>query len=202
MDIADLDAEHIPAAGQLLARAFINDGLTRHMYPDVAEREMHTPWHFAAVVRYAKLFGRVHAIAGDELMGVAVWLPPGQCEMTENRIAASGLDACPAVLGEAAFGRFVSALQSIEPFHGEDVPGRHWYLSVIGVHPEHSGKGIGSALLKPTLAEADADGLPCYLETAESRNLPFYERHGFDVLRHGAVPGTDFEYWTMLRQPR
>lgn len=201
MDVVNLEPDRIPAAGALLARALFEDGLARHMYPDNGERRTHTPWHFSAVVRYGVLFGRVLTTAGEP-RGVAVWLPPGESAMTDSRVAAAGLDASPAVLGEEAFGRFMSVMEQIEPLHEQDVPDRHWYLALLGVDPEHAGRGIGSALIEPVLAEADRDGLPCYLETAEKLNLAFYEKHGFEVLRHGIASGTAVEYWTMRRLPR
>lgn len=198
--VVDLKQDDIPAAGAVLARALFADGLAIHMCPDEQERKARTPWHFSAIVRYGVLFGRVLTTAGEP-HGVAVWLPPGETAMTENRITAAGMDAAPAVLGEAAFGRFASAMALIEPHHAQDVPPQHWYLALVGVDPDYAGKGIGSALLRPILAQADADGLPCYLETAEARNVGYYHKHGFETLRHGSVPNTAVEYWTMLRMP-
>lgn len=60
---------------------------------------------------------------------------------------------------------------------------------------------VGS-LLRPILAEADAEALPCYLETAEERNVAFYRKHGFETVRHGTALDTPVEYWTMQRSPR
>jgi hypothetical protein len=31
-------------------------------------------------------------------------------------------------------------------------------------------------------------------------NLPFYERHGFQVVSDGEAPGTGLRIWAMLRQ--
>src|SRR5690606_24820948 len=120
-----LKPDQIPAAGAVLARALFKDGLARHMYPDRQERKSHTPWHFSAMVRYGVLFGRVLATAGEP-HGVAVWLTPGETAMTDNRIAAAGLDASPAVLGEEAFGCFVNVTAHIEPYRERDVPPQHW----------------------------------------------------------------------------
>ena len=44
------------------------------------------------------------------------------------------------------------------------------------------GRGLGSQLLKHTLVAVDKDRLPAFLETANPRNVPLYERHGFDVI--------------------
>jgi hypothetical protein len=54
------------------------------------------------------------------------------------------------------------------------------------------------ALIKPGLARADSDGLPCYLETFQERHLAFYEEHGFQIAGAGCIPdGPNF--WTMIR---
>jgi predicted N-acetyltransferase YhbS len=76
------------------------------------------------------------------------------------------------------------------------------FLAVLGVDPELQGQGIGGALLQPVLDRADQHELPCYLETVEPSNLPFYSRHGFGVLDEGVEPTSDLRYWTLLRSPQ
>ena len=80
-------------------------------------------------------------------------------------------------------------------------PEPHWYLYLLGVEPARQGRGVGRALLAPTLARADAGGVPCYLETQNSRNVGFYERLGFRVTSDGWAPGTTLRVWTMRREP-
>ena len=77
----------------------------------------------------------------------------------------------------------------------------HWYLVAIGVDPALQGSGVGTRLLAPGLAAADAEGLPAYLETEKERNLPFYGRHGFEVRDEISRRGTP-TVWTMWREPR
>jgi ribosomal protein S18 acetylase RimI-like enzyme len=78
----------------------------------------------------------------------------------------------------------------------------HWYLYYVGVTPSQQGHGIGSALLASLLARADAEALPCYLETGVARNVGFYERHGFQVVAEGALPREGPRLWAMLQAPR
>jgi GNAT superfamily N-acetyltransferase len=70
------------------------------------------------------------------------------------------------------------------------------------IAPMQQGQGIGSALLQPVLARADAHRLPCYLETGVARNVPFYERHGFQVVAEGILPRGGPPLWAMVRVPR
>ena len=65
----------------------------------------------------------------------------------------------------------------------------HWYLNVVSTLPSRQGTGLGSTILQPVLAEADADGRPCYLESSNPRNVSLYLRHGF--VETGALPLPD-----------
>jgi ribosomal protein S18 acetylase RimI-like enzyme len=77
----------------------------------------------------------------------------------------------------------------------------HWYLAVIGVDAARQGFGLGSMLVQHTLASCDKDQVPAYLESTNPKNIPFYERHGFELLgtiQAGASP----PMFPMLRKPR
>lgn len=192
------DAE---TAGDTLGKAFHGDPLASYMLPDPEVRRRLLPWHFATLARYGVLFGETYASQGN-VRGVAVWLTPGETEMTPERLAAAGMDQAPAVLGTAAWERFMGVTEFMEGLHSTDMSDDHWYLAAIGVDPEAAGKGLGSALLRPVLAVADTQGKRCYLETAEAANKPFYERHGFVVVRQGTEPASGIDYWTFRRAPQ
>ena len=70
------------------------------------------------------------------------------------------------------------------------------------MEPSQQGTGVGAALLRPALARADAEGVPCYLETQNGRNVGFYGKQGFRVVSDGEEPGHGLRVWTMLRAPR
>ncbi|MFH1626439.1 MAG: GNAT family N-acetyltransferase, partial [Pseudomonadota bacterium] len=77
---------------------------------------------------------------------------------------------------------------------------KHWYLWIVGVEPQSQGKGYASKLLRPMLTRIDKDGLPCYLETLDERNVPIYEHLGFKVVDESTVPNTSITNWAMLRE--
>lgn len=77
----------------------------------------------------------------------------------------------------------------------------HWYLNVVSTLPSHRSRGLGAAVLAPVLAQADADGLPCYLESTNPRNRTLYYRHGFEDLgdiEFGDGPGMR-QMWRLPR---
>ena len=77
----------------------------------------------------------------------------------------------------------------------------HWYLAVLGTAPEHQGKGVGSALISPILQKCDAEGVPAYLESSKESNIPFYQRHGFEVTGEIKVKNGP-TLWPMWRDPQ
>lgn len=113
----------------------------------------------------------------------------------------AGMMSAPFKFGIGAFGRFLSANNHLEHLHKRDVPQQHWYLMILGVDPPRQGQGLGSAVILPVLDRADRENLPCYLETAKERNLPFYRKHGFEVVVEDDLPRGGPHFWTMLRQP-
>ncbi len=76
-----------------------------------------------------------------------------------------------------------------------------WYLPLIGVDPRCQGRGYGSALLRHALERCDRDGMPSYLESSNPRNIPLYQRHGFEII--GSIQaGTSPTVVAMLRPRR
>ena len=110
-------------------------------------------------------------VTGD-IEAVAVWIPPGVAELTDEQEVAFEQ------LVEQLFGdRAEAAQRAVRPssssHHPSDEP--HYYLSLLGTHRDHTGQGIGTALLKECLAQIDAEGMPAYLESTNPANLTRYE---------------------------
>jgi GNAT superfamily N-acetyltransferase len=109
---------------------------------------------------------------------VALWDPP-------NRPDGPGL---PAALPAAARHRLRGYDKAV---HGAFPTTPFWYLGVLATHPQHAGRRLGRAVMKPGLERARADGVPAYLETATARNVGLYERAGWEVTKELAVDGLD-----------
>lgn len=78
----------------------------------------------------------------------------------------------------------------------------HYYLQFIGCRHAHQGGGIGAGLLGHGIEICDERGMPAYLECSNRRNIPLYERHGFEVRAEQAVGRNGPMAWFMWRESR
>lgn len=111
-----------------------------------------------------------------EAATVAVWLPPGVDELTDEQEAEVDALLASTLAPERfdAYQRLWQRFDETHP-HGE----AHMYLSLLATHPAHRGQGIGQRLLAENLARFDAEGLPAYLESTNPANDHRYRRAGF-----------------------
>ena len=182
------------SASAVIARAFHDDPLTVYLYPDEQQRTRMAPVMFEALVRYDCLFGHVDHLPG--FSAVATWMRPGETTETSDRLAAAGLDNLPAEVPVARLDTFFS---TIGPAHQRAAPEPHWYLRLLGVDPARQGKGLGSTLLDHGLRRADETVEPCYLETFAERNVPFYLRHGLELVVDETEPSSGIRTWGFYR---
>lgn len=153
-----------------LMLAFAADPVFRYWWPRASDY-LTTARAFAhARGRPAFANGTV-TIAGD-FDAAAIWLAPG-VEPDSPLSSDDDDDDSAAGAIAAELGRRIAAWHPEAP---------HWYLWMIGVEPGRQGRGFGSALLAHTLRQVDEEGAVAYLESSDPKNVPLYERHGFEVL--------------------
>ena len=138
--------------------------------------------------------GEVWVSPGGE--AVAMWQPPGHrgpgdevLERLEPVVARLHGDRLAAA--EAANG----VLAALRP------AAEHWYLPLVGTRPGHRRAGLGSAVLAPVLARADAAGLPAVADAADPAAVAFLARQGFAVAAEVDVPGGGPHVWLLVRPP-
>jgi hypothetical protein len=77
----------------------------------------------------------------------------------------------------------------------------HWYISVLGVHPDYQGKGMGGELLRPILKKADKESVIVYLECSNPNSLDFYRKYGFEVMEEIVPVRCCPPIWGLVRKP-
>jgi ribosomal protein S18 acetylase RimI-like enzyme len=169
------------AALGCLTLAFAADPIFRYFWERPADYLQYAPPMMMAMGERG--FEHASVFATDDFDAVAMWLPPG---VEPN---ADALRAIPRAPTTPERERLSAELRGEMQRHHPTTP--HWYLWAIGVDPRRQGQGLGSALLKHALQTCDARGDAAYLESSSPKNVPLYERHGFEVMsviRVGDIP--------------
>jgi GNAT superfamily N-acetyltransferase len=114
----------------------------------------------------------------------AVWIPPGGSVVPAEQ--------------EAEYERLMSELvrprtaevmeldECFEAIYPHDRP--HYYLPLLGTHPDHRCRGLGMGLLAHNLAQFDAEGVAAYLESTNPDNDRRYERLAFVKVGGSRLP--------------
>ena len=199
--IARIREDQIEIAAGVLARAFHSDPPMVYMVSDAVERARLLPPFMKTFVTYTSMFGEPLTTA-EKPEAVALWLPLDDFGDTPERDRQAGIDQIPSILGVENFTRIMHVAKMAERFHQRAVPGKHLYLNWLGVEPSRQGQGLGSALIHSMLERADAEGLRCYLETFQPRNVPLYQKHGFKIVAEEVEPNSGLRGWAFLRKPR
>ncbi|MFK8844025.1 GNAT family N-acetyltransferase [Streptomyces sp. Ac-502] len=177
----------------ILARAFGDDPMMRWFFPDDSSRETGLARYFTTL--FTRQYAH-HGVCERTGAAAAFWVPPeGQAKAVPD---AETVQELQDILGDRAPLFRDTVMAAAE--HAPQEP--HWYLAVIGADPAAQGQGHGAALLRSGLAQADAAGLPVYLESSKPSNVPVYEHFGFVVREEVQLPGGGPALWAMRRDPR
>jgi ribosomal protein S18 acetylase RimI-like enzyme len=167
---------------ETLTAAFYDDPLTEFLLPVEKSRAkwLSVGMEFILGLSSQQLQTGTEA---DDCSAVIGAVPPGQYPipllkllfLISKLVLKSLLSGMPLRL----MSRWLRIFAAFERIHPSKT---HWYVLVLGVHPNHQGKGLGGKLLNQVLQKADAEGVAVYLESSNPKNLDFYRKHGFEVM--------------------
>ena len=181
---------------ELFALAFNEDPTWSWAFPDPERRMEHHRAFWGLFLHSAVPYGWVWMT--EDGGAASLWIPPGEPELSAEDEAA--LQPLVRSLVGSRGEDVLTLVESFDSNHPREEP--HYYLSLLGTHPDHRGQGKGMRLLAANLEEIDALGMPAYLESSNRANDHRYERLGFVQVGEFAAPGGEPTVGCMWRDPR
>ena len=158
-------ADEVPKVAAALADAMITDPVFTFLRPGGWRREARLRTMFAVEIEQYVLAngGTVWTTSGYD--GAVAELPPDGWEMQKSMTGTEALRWMWAF--GARFRRAIRVERAMEQRHLREP---HFYVRTVGVRTALQGKGVGTALMQPTLERADSAGLPAYIEASTERS--------------------------------
>ncbi len=186
-------------AGVVLGQAFHDDPLWAATFTDPDKRPELLVSMFTALAKTTVAAGGL-AETTPGIYSVALWLPPGKGFGFWTTVKSGfALPRFAMRMPAPDRKRMMAVVRQLEDRKKALMPEPHWYLSAIGVHPEHQGEGRGTALVRSGIRSADHDNAPIYLETETEGNVDFYRHLGFEVIEQVTAAGLGLPVWLMKR---
>lgn len=183
------------AVAETFALAFYDDPTWSWAFPDPERRlEQHRIW-WRMFVDSAIPYGWVWMTEGCG--ATSLWIPPGKPDLSDEDEA-----RFEPLIRELIGGWADQVLQLCDEFAVNRPSDPHYYLSLLGTHPDHRGCGEGMGLLADNLVRIDAEGAAAYLESSNPDNDDRYARHGFAQIGEFSAPGGEPAVACMWREPR
>ena len=197
-NIIKLTKEHLKPASETLARAFYDYAVTNYIRPNLKTQKKRLKSDFQAGVCVGLRHGDVYATSNLE--GISVWIPFEKFVEKLSWFLRCVNFSMFLHMGIGTIRRAIRIQNCMTKAHEKFAPGKHIYLSILGIDPEFQGKGYGSLLVGNMLNMIDnEDPQPVYLETNKDMNVPFYQKFGFNVKKEMIIPKTDVPVWFMMR---
>jgi GNAT superfamily N-acetyltransferase len=186
----------LPQLASALSSAFRDDPMINWLFEEPEARAAQRLRWMRFGLDMGLTRGHVYSVGDDE--AAAVWSPPSVSLFDELWGPRMG-ELMNEQLGESAGAKLASLAEILG--HGKvDEP--HFYLFILGSQAESQGKGLGAALMEHVLRICDRQGLAAHLESSNPRNIPFYQRHGFEVVGELRLGGDGPLISPMRRPPQ
>ena len=201
MEIIKLDPRQRKKAVEVIVAAFFDYPMFDYYFPDRDRRKPVMTWYLGKVLDCALSYGEVYTT--PEISGVIFTLPSGHTKISQWEYIQRGFLPAPFVLGLPDFVRSQKCEAYVADEHEKLMQNRdHFYLWGLVVDPAYKRQGVGTALLRPFVEKADAQKLPVYLETHDEKNVNYYQRMDFQLVRTSKIPNSDVPIWCMVREPK
>lgn len=173
----------VPAIRVTFVRSFWDDPVMRWLFPD--DKQFHDGTVMTDFLR--RLVAHAHSLVTPDVAAFSLWVPPGRPEVEVEPTSTE-------VPSEALMARFIALRTAL----ADNTPAEHhWYLQMVGTHPDWQRRGLASHLINEGLSWARRDGVGAYLETETAGNVAYYRHLGFEVRTEWDVAEAGPHMWGM-----
>ncbi len=179
--IIEIDSELRNEAVELISLAFENYPVPRYYFSDSEDNYLQQLRNlFGICYDWRQALGwTIKGVVNEERLVAVACISEPEAEEDQNSIA-DAHQVMLASLGEDA----VSRIEKYEQVKTQHLPKQpHFYLNVLGVHPNAQGKGYGRVLLdwlhQRSQLHPTSSGVG--LDTQNSTNVSIYKRFGYYV---------------------
>jgi GNAT superfamily N-acetyltransferase len=174
--IEDLDPERAPELADMLARAFVDEPYVVHMHgPDRATRLARLQEHYARLDLGATDVVLTAAdLDSERIVGATLAATPGRCPACAGPPPAAGP-------GERDYREGLALVHRAQPPHA--------WLAKLAVHPDHQGRGVGTALVHEFESRLASLGVERVLVECQPHRAAFYAALGYATVTRFPDPG-------------
>ena len=185
-------------AAALMSAAFHDDPSIRYL---LGGRNGGTnDWRYFYTVLRA-IYGKTVILStGEDMTGLLILFPPWRKAVPALGFMLGGGLGLWRYFGADIYHRSMNYEGNCQRIKASLSPRGAWYCMCFVVAPERQGRGVGSRLIRPVLAELDARHIPLYLETHKAVNVELYRHLGFRMADVSSIPGTNITQYAMLRE--
>lgn len=190
--VRDAQNDDREALAEMLARAFASDPVTVWLLPDAAKRPAFATEGFRMGFDEDAGGMRLTTMERD---AASFWRFSSERERA--RTSQTDSPAMEPSATDSEYERRVAILMAAMDAHKPT--GDFWYLHIVGCDPTKQGTGRGVMVVRAGLDRIGNASV--YLETANEKNVGFYEKMGFRVTEEWNVLEGGPRLWSMLRSP-
>ena len=180
IEIVPLEKLHVRKATAVIADAFVNEpGAVATIRKTPEKRLPLLRKYFGAQVALSLSQGASRcALLDGELVGAMIVTAPGAKPLSTLDM----LKLLPRMLSQSNPGILWRGIKSSMEDERNRPKAPNYCLDLLAVAPNFQGQGIGSTMLTHLTDTADREELLTYLSTTDPKTLPFYEKHGFEII--------------------
>ena len=185
VEIRRAEQSDIPQMCRTFACSFWEDPVMRWLFPeDNLFRDGLVMADF-----FQRLLTYQRSLVTSDVVAFAAWIPPGRPEVEGDT---TSTDLPP----EELLRKLIALREAIATHTPAE---EHWYLQMVGTHPDWQRRGIGRQLIEHGIQWARNDGVAVYLETETIENVSYYQHLGFVVRSEWDVAEGGPHMWGMWR---